>query len=162
MCQITRVRKKRQQIGIKQAIVVSAPFLLAADSILYFKLYNDLEQDSKQYETLSKLGLTLKEMKQIAAKQVAIHFFIPFAVAAVHAGFAFKMLQNMVSGSVVKTNVLVIIFFCCSTWRLFLDSFALHKKSGASNVKSNAAFSRCSNRKKAAKYIFFHLYTVPN
>ncbi|BDG33428.1 ABC transporter permease [Parageobacillus thermoglucosidasius] len=90
---------------------VSALFLLAADSILYFKLYNDLEQDSKQYEALSKLGLTLKEMKQIAAKQVAILFFIPFAVAAVHAGFAFKMLQNMVSGSVVKTSVLVIILF---------------------------------------------------
>ncbi|EID43138.1 FtsX-like permease family protein [Parageobacillus thermoglucosidasius] len=108
---ITHVRKKRQQIGIKQAIVVSALFLLAADSILYFKLYNDLEQDSKQYEALSKLGLTLKEMKQIAAKQVAILFFIPFAVATVHAGFAFKMLQNMVSGSVVKTSVLVILLF---------------------------------------------------
>ncbi|WP_017436537.1 FtsX-like permease family protein [Saccharococcus caldoxylosilyticus] len=90
---------------------VSVLFFLAADSILYFKLYNDLEQDSKQYEALSKLGLTLKEMKQIAAKQVAILFFIPFAVATVHAGFAFKMLQNMVSGSVVKTSVLVIIIF---------------------------------------------------
>ena len=90
---------------------VSLLFFLAADSILYFKLYNDLEQDGKQYEALSKLGLTLKEMKQIAAKQVAILFFIPFAVATVHAGFAFKMLQNMVSGSVVKTSVLVIILF---------------------------------------------------
>ena len=39
---------------------VSALFFLAADSILYFKLYNDLEQDSKQYEALSKLGLTLQ------------------------------------------------------------------------------------------------------
>jgi putative ABC transport system permease protein len=90
---------------------VSVLFFLAADSILYFKLYNDLEQDSKQYAALSKLGLTWKEMKQIAAKQVAILFFIPFAFAAVHAGFAFKMLQNMVSGSVVKTSVLVIIIF---------------------------------------------------
>lgn len=90
---------------------VSALFFLAADSILYFKLYNDWEQDSKQYESLSKLGLTFKEMKQIAAKQVAILFFIPFAVATVHAGFAFKMLQNMVSGSVVKTSALVIIIF---------------------------------------------------
>jgi putative ABC transport system permease protein len=90
---------------------VSALFFLAADSILYFKLYNDLEQDSKQYEALSKLGLTLKEMKQIAAKQVAILFFIPFATATVHAGFAFKMLQNMVSVSVIKASVLVIIIF---------------------------------------------------
>lgn len=90
---------------------ISVLFFLAADSILYFKLYNDWEQDSKQYESLSKLGLTFKEMKQIAAKQVAILFFIPFAVATVHAGFAFKMLQNMVSGSVVKTSVLVIILF---------------------------------------------------
>ncbi|MBB3868909.1 FtsX-like permease family protein [Parageobacillus toebii NBRC 107807] len=90
---------------------VSVLFFLAADSILYFKLYNDLEQDSKQYEALSKLGLTWKEMKQIAAKQVAILFFIPFVVATVHAGFAFKMLQNMVSGSVVKTSALVIIIF---------------------------------------------------
>jgi putative ABC transport system permease protein len=90
---------------------VSILFFLAADSILYFKLYNDLEQDLKQYLSLAKIGLTLKEMKQIAAKQVAILFFIPFAVATIHAGFAFKMLQNMVSGSVVKTSVLVILVF---------------------------------------------------
>ncbi|QPA31401.1 FtsX-like permease family protein [Thermaerobacillus caldiproteolyticus] len=90
---------------------VSILFFLAADSILYFKLYNDLEQDIKQYHSLAKLGLTMKEMKQIAAKQVAILFFIPFAIATIHAGFAFKMLQNMVSGSVVKTSVLVIVIF---------------------------------------------------
>lgn len=85
--------------------------LFGGRHILYFKLYNDLEQDSKQYEALSKLGLTLKEMKQIAAKQVAILFFIPFATATVHVGFAFKMLQNMVSVSMIKASVLVIIIF---------------------------------------------------
>jgi putative ABC transport system permease protein len=90
---------------------ISILFFLAADSILYLKLYNDLEQDLKQYLSLAKIGLTLKEMKQIAAKQVAILFFVPFAIATVHAGFAFKMLQNMVSGSVLKTSVLVIVIF---------------------------------------------------
>jgi putative ABC transport system permease protein len=90
---------------------ISILFFLAADSILYLKLYNDLEQDLKQYLSLAKIGLTLKEMKQIAAKQVAILFFVPFAIATVHAGFAFKMLQNMVSGSVVKISVLVIVIF---------------------------------------------------
>ncbi|MFC4182525.1 FtsX-like permease family protein [Saccharococcus thermophilus] len=108
---------------------VSVLFFLAADSILYFKLYNDLEQDSKQYEALSKLGLTLREMKQIAAKQVAILFFIPFAVATVHAGFAFKMLQNMVSGSVVKTSVLVIsVFFVVQLGYYFLIRSLYTKK----------------------------------
>ncbi|UOE76847.1 hypothetical protein [Parageobacillus thermoglucosidasius] len=70
-----------------------------------------MEQDSKQYEALSKLGLTLKEMKQIAAKQVAILFFIPFSVAAVHAGFAFKMLQNRCPAPLSRQACLSLSFF---------------------------------------------------
>jgi putative ABC transport system permease protein len=71
------------------------------------------------------------QMKKIAAKQVAILFFIPFAIATVHAGFAFKMLQNMVSGSVVKTSVLVIIiFFAVQLGYFFLIRSLYTKKMG--------------------------------
>ncbi|RCW62589.1 ABC transporter permease [Saliterribacillus persicus] len=89
-------------------LFISVLFFLAAGSILYFKLYQDLDKDVAQYKALYRIGLTVSEMKKIATKQVAYLFFIPFFVAVVHASFAFLALQNMLSASVLLPSVLLI------------------------------------------------------
>ncbi|SFM44960.1 putative ABC transport system permease protein [Gracilibacillus orientalis] len=89
-------------------LFISVLFFLAAGSILYFKMYQDLDKDVRQYQALYRVGLTISEMKKIATQQVAYLFFIPFILAVIHAGFAFKALQNMLESSVLMPSVTLI------------------------------------------------------
>ncbi len=89
-------------------LFISVLFFLAAGSILYFKLYQDLDKDVAQYKALYRIGLTVKEMKKVATKQVAYLFFIPFSVAVIHASFAFKALQNMLESSIILPSITLI------------------------------------------------------
>jgi ABC-type antimicrobial peptide transport system permease subunit len=63
-------------------IFIAAIFSIFTASLLYFKLYTDLDQDRHIYHGLSKIGLSTKEMKKAATIQMAILFFIPLFVAA--------------------------------------------------------------------------------
>lgn len=47
-------------------------------------------------------------MKASITQEIAYLFFIPFTVAVIHAGFAFKALQNMLSASVLWPSVMLI------------------------------------------------------
>lgn len=89
-------------------VFISVLFFLAAGSILYFRLYQDIDNDMDHYRALYRIGLTEKEMKKIASKQVSLIFFIPFAVAVIHSAFAFKALQNMLSSSIILPSTLII------------------------------------------------------
>lgn len=88
-------------------IFISVLFFLAAGSILYFRMYQGIDKDLKHYYSLYRIGLTSKEMRKIASRQVALLFFLPFSVAAVHAGFAFKALQNILVSNVLIPSIFV-------------------------------------------------------
>ncbi|WP_404451464.1 ABC transporter permease [Virgibacillus necropolis] len=93
-------------------IFISVLFFLAAGSILYFRMYQDIDKDLHHFHSLYRIGLTDTEMKKIATKQLAYLFFIPFLIAVVHAGFAFKALQNMLASSIfIPSAIIITIFF---------------------------------------------------
>jgi len=71
-------------------IFISVLFFLAAGSILYFRMYQNIDKDLHHFHSLYRIGLTDKEMKKIITKRLSFLFFIPFFIAVVHAGFAFK------------------------------------------------------------------------
>ncbi|MBO8157818.1 MAG: ABC transporter permease [Bacillaceae bacterium] len=88
-------------------IFISVLFFLAAGSILYFRMYQDIDQDLSRYRSLYKIGLTRKEMKQIATRELSFLFFVPIIMAIIHSGFAFKALQNMLSASVLFPSLVI-------------------------------------------------------
>ena len=92
-------------------IFISVLFFIAAGSILYFRMYQDIDNDLKLFHSLYRVGLTDKEMKKIATKELSLLFFIPFFVAVIHAGFAFKALQNLLSSSVILPTIFVICIY---------------------------------------------------
>ena len=101
---------------------ISVLFFISAGSIIYFKLYSDLDRDLDHYKALSKIGLTISEMKNIVSKQLAVLFFVPFLVATVHAVFAFIPLQNMIEGNVwfVCTVTILSYFLIQFLYYLFI------------------------------------------
>ncbi|WP_019909587.1 ABC transporter permease [Paenibacillus sp. HW567] len=77
------------------SLLVGTIFFIAAGSFLYFRLYTDLDHDRLQYSTLSKLGLTDKELDRVATLQLALMFFVPVLLAVLHSLFAFIALQRL-------------------------------------------------------------------
>ncbi|NWO13122.1 ABC transporter permease [Virgibacillus sp.] len=92
-------------------IFISVLFFLAAGSILYFRMYQGIDKDIAHYYSLYRIGLTNKEMKKIATRQIAFLFFLPFFVAVIHAAFAYKALQNMLASSVLIPSMYIISFY---------------------------------------------------
>lgn len=94
-------------------IFVSLLFFIASGSMIYFKLFTELQEDQVQFESLRRIGITEREIRKIVTRQIAMIFFVPFIVGAVHALFAFKMLQNMnlFSGVWVYGGIVIGIFF---------------------------------------------------
>jgi putative ABC transport system permease protein len=66
-------------IGVFLALI----FSISSASFLYFKLYIELAADQITYRSLSKIGLSSKEMNISATLQIAVLFFIPIFVAAI-------------------------------------------------------------------------------
>lgn len=58
--------------------------------MIYFKLFTELQDDKMQYDALRRIGITEKEVRRIVTRQIAMIFFVPFVVGAVHALFALR------------------------------------------------------------------------
>ncbi|SDY02383.1 ABC transporter permease [Thermoactinomyces sp. DSM 45892] len=76
-------RKQLTSIAIFIGLFIVAIFSIFIASFLYFKLFIDLQHDQRYYHELSKMGLSLKEMKRAATKQIAILFYIPLFFAGI-------------------------------------------------------------------------------
>ncbi|SDY76272.1 ABC transporter permease [Thermoactinomyces sp. DSM 45892] len=79
-------------------IFIAAVFSLATASFLYFKLYTDLNQDQRIYHMLSKVGLSIKEMRRTSTIQIAMLFFIPLIVAGLEALISLQILNKGILG----------------------------------------------------------------
>jgi putative ABC transport system permease protein len=80
-------------------LFISLLFFIAAGSMIYFKLFTELQEDQTQFRGLMRIGMTRKEIRRIVVSQIAIVFFIPCLVGIVHALFAMVALDNMMDSS---------------------------------------------------------------
>jgi uncharacterized membrane protein len=81
---------------------------------LYFKLYTDLNQDRYIYRGLSKIGLSVNEMKKAATIQMGILFFIPLMVAALESVSILSAIGEQVyiyMGNIWVTAMMAIGYF---------------------------------------------------
>jgi len=96
-------------------LLLAAVFFLAAGSFIYFRLYTTLDRDRKQFDVLSRMGLTEREFKKIVNRQLFPQFFFPWGVAFLHSVFSFLFLQvvwdALVEISIVKELVFVLLGF---------------------------------------------------
>lgn len=103
----------KQQNGILMisSILVGIVFFTFAASLLYFRLYADLEREQQQYEMIAKVGLSREELKKIVTRQLILMFFLPIMLAIIHSGVAFIALQQLVDFSVIKTSLFIFLGF---------------------------------------------------
>ncbi|MEG0380635.1 MAG: ABC transporter permease, partial [Kurthia sp.] len=123
-------------------LLASSVFFLAAGSFIYFKLYTNLEEEKKQYETLQRMGITPKEMRKLVNRQLIPQFFLPWGVAMINSTLAFISLQVFWKGiadlSIMKEIIFVmglitgiqLFYFYLIRWR-----YLAHLKIGVGGVE---------------------------
>lgn len=89
------VQHTRYSTMLFAALLVGTVFFMAAGSFLYYRLYMDLDADRERYFTLTRLGLTGRELSRVVSLQLALLFFVPVVLAIVHSLFAFAALQRL-------------------------------------------------------------------
>ncbi|MGH0780017.1 ABC transporter permease [Bacillus cereus] len=87
---------------------VAVLFFFFACSMTYFKWFNDKEQDRIQFKSLKRIGMTDKEVRKIAIRQMGVIFFIPILIGAIHSGFALHTLGKMLYLDLWKSGAIVI------------------------------------------------------
>ncbi|WP_242214574.1 ABC transporter permease [Bacillus cereus group sp. BfR-BA-01383] len=87
---------------------VAVLFFFFACSMTYFKWFNDKEQDRIQFKSLKRIGMTDKEIRKIALRQMGVIFFIPILIGAIHSGFALHTLGKMLYIDLWKSGAIVI------------------------------------------------------
>lgn len=86
---------------------VALLFFIASGSVIYFKLFNEIESDRLEYGILRNIGMSTKDIKRIVSKQLRILFFLPFLVGSIHSLFALKSLSNLVGMNLIKNGLVV-------------------------------------------------------
>jgi len=93
-------------------IFICVLFFVAAGSVIYFKMFTELQGEQAMYRSLLRIGLSEREMRSVVGRQLMLIFFIPFFVGSVHTAFAMKALGNVLMSNIwgYALTVLAIYF----------------------------------------------------
>lgn len=75
-------------------LFIGIAFFVSAGSFLYFRLFSDLDADKQKFRSISKIGLSIGELKKIVNRQIALLFMSPIIVALLHGTVALTALSN--------------------------------------------------------------------
>ncbi|WP_026582688.1 ABC transporter permease [Bacillus sp. J33] len=114
-------------------LFIGIVFFVSAGSFLYFRLYMDLDEDKQKFKSISKMGLTDKELKKVLNRQTMILFFAPILVALIHGAVALTALSNLFYFNLFKESVIVLgVFLAIQVVYFFIVRFFYTKQIKAS------------------------------
>ncbi|AAK79486.1 putative ABC transport system permease protein [Clostridium acetobutylicum] len=87
---------------------ISVLFFIATGSILYFKMFSEIQKDRGEFIALKKMGVSIEEVGKILSRQCFIMFFLPFIIAFLHTFFAIKALSNILGTSLNNYLMLIV------------------------------------------------------
>ncbi|NPC94255.1 FtsX-like permease family protein [Bacillus sp. WMMC1349] len=107
-----QIMKQATSLTLFIGLFISLVFFVVQGSLMYLRLFTEIEDTRIQVFALRRIGMTKKEIRAILGKQMGFLFFIPFVVGTIHAGFAYKALSNMLNSNLLFSAVIVIgIYF---------------------------------------------------
>ncbi|MFS0763280.1 FtsX-like permease family protein [Peribacillus sp. 1P06PB] len=89
-------------------LFVSLLFFIVQGSMMYLRVFTNLEDKKIQIHALHRLGLTKKEIRQILSAEIRILFFAPFLIGMIHAIVAYVALSNLLGSNLFVYSAIVI------------------------------------------------------
>lgn len=117
-------QENRQGNGIILMITVllGSVFFIFSASIIYFRLFADLDKDGAYHRSLHILGVSPKERHNVLKRQLQVMYFLPTVVAMIHFAVAMTALRILVElpvwqyyGVIVSLFLIfqIVFYFVC-------------------------------------------------
>ncbi len=110
-------------------------FFLASGSMLYCRFFLQLQDDQEKFTALRRLGLSLRELRTIVSREMAILFFAPWVVAVVHQTFAMDSFSVMLGASAWHYGAVVAILFLIPQTLYFILARSAYLRELVSGVR---------------------------
>lgn len=107
-------------------LFISLVFFAATCSLLYFRLFTEIDEDRRYYTRLRQLGLTFGELRRLARTQALIVFAVPFVVGLIHSTFAMRALGTLVMRSVLHYGWMMAAGYLILYGAFFSATFAVY------------------------------------
>ncbi len=107
-------------------IFVSLVFFAATCSLLYFRLFTEIDEDRRYYRKLSELGLESKEIYRLSRSMSAVIFLVPFLIGLVHSSFAMNALGTLLMRTVLHWGWFVALGYLVVYAGYFAATHALY------------------------------------
>lgn len=129
-------QENRQGNGIILMITVllGAVFFIFSASIVYFRLFADLDKDRAYHRSLHVLGVTSKERHGVIRRQLQVMYFLPTIVALLHFAVAMAALRVLVElpvwqfygriGGIYLVFQICFYFVCLWRYQKDIDQYA--------------------------------------
>lgn len=88
-------------------VFVSLVFFAACFSLLYSRLFTEIEDDRRYLWQLGRVGVSRRELRSLSLRQAAVIFFVPFLVGLLHSTFAMQALGTLTGRTVLQYGWLV-------------------------------------------------------
>lgn len=108
---ILNTEKMVKNLTLYIGFFISIIFIIAALSIIYFRLITDMEKECIKFRGIVKLGLSKKELSKIISTQNFILMFVPFIISTIITFIVILILSANFSGSYIKAGVGCSIIF---------------------------------------------------
>ncbi|WML37436.1 FtsX-like permease family protein [Clostridium sp. OS1-26] len=88
-------------------------FLISSGVVLYYKVLTDIEEERKRIESISKIGMTNKEIQNTLLGELRTIFFVPIILGG---GLGLYYLSVMFSNSslmylLVKKSIILVLIY---------------------------------------------------
>ncbi|MGX7023522.1 ABC transporter permease [Vagococcus hydrophili] len=120
------------------SVLLGSVFFTFSCSIIYFKLFGELEKDGKYHRSLYILGVTEKRREKMVTIEMLIMFFIPFVISTLHFVAAMSALRILIELPVyhyVFQILSVYIVFQLLFFIICRKQYLSHLKKYAENIK---------------------------
>ena len=91
--------------------ILCVSFLIGIASIIYSRLYSSVEEESKKYSIMMKIGLSEAELKNILASTLRWIFVLPFMMALVISWFVIATINQMTLTSYTNLAIICSIIY---------------------------------------------------
>lgn len=107
-------------------LFISLVFFAATCSLLYFRLFTEIDEDRRFFTRLRELGLTVTELRRLSGTQAAVLFLVPFLVGLAHSTFAMRALSTLAFRWVLHYGWLMAAGYLVLYGAFFAVTFAMY------------------------------------
>lgn len=109
--ELLSTEKSSKNLMLYVGFSISLIFVIAASSMIYFRLVTDLEKECVKFKGIVKIGLSKKELSKIISTQNFLLMFVPFLVAIILLFIGIWPLSSKLGESYFKVTLLCSVTF---------------------------------------------------